>query len=258
MSEMSAADSGAINDARDEGAENIPAIGLYTRVELLNKEKHGKLCMKPMESMAFASKMNSIVVTVSEFSSAARDYPIVFAEANDKIMPYAVTGYKQNENVYVDENGHWRPNHYIPAFLRRYPFIFMENSESNSLSLCIDLDCPLLSEQDGEPLYEGDKPSHLIEKAVEFSKAFHAEAEKTAQFCNHMKELDLFMIQNAKFKTPDEKGAEETVVAGFMVIDEKRLEALSDEEFLKLRKTKALGLIYSHLLSMRSWANVMN
>lgn len=258
MTEMSAAETGAISDTREEGAEDTPATGLYSRVEMLNNERHSRLCMKPMENMGFASQMNSIVLTVSEFSSAARDYPIVFAEADGKIMPYAVTGYKQNENVYIDEDGHWRPNHYIPAFLRRYPFIFMENPENNSLSLCIDLDCPFLSDEGGELLYEDGKPTQLVEKAVEFSKAFHVEADKTALFCNHMKELDLFVIQNAKFKTPDEQGAQETVVAGFLVIDEKRLEALSDEEFLKLRKTKALGLIYSHLLSMRSWASVMS
>ncbi len=258
MSETSVAETGAISDAREEGSEEIPTTGLYRQVEMLNKERHNKLRMKPMENMSFAEQMNSIILTVSEFSSAARDYPIVFAEANGKIMPYAVTGYKQNENVFIDKNGYWRPNHYIPAFLRRYPFIFMENPESNSLSLCIDLDCPFLSEEQGEPLYEEGKPSQLVEKAVEFSKAFHVEADKTALFCNHMKELDLFVIQNAKFKTPDKEQAEETVVAGFMVIDEKRFEDLPDEEFLKLRKTKALGLIYSHLLSMRSWANVMS
>ena len=245
-------------NAGEETQATAQGAGLYSQVELLSKERHKDLRMLPMDNLAFAAQLNSIVLTVSEFSPAARDYPIVFAENNGKIMPYAVTGFRQNENVYIDDEGKWRPNHYIPAFLRRYPFIFMENPEGNSLALCIDVACPFLSKEQGEPLFEEDKPSELTDKAVEFAKAFHAEADKTTQFCKHMKELDLFVTQNAKFKTPNEEEGQETVVAGFLVIDEKRLDALSEEEFLKLRKTKALGLIYSHLLSMRSWANVLS
>ncbi|MCV6575461.1 MAG: SapC family protein [Cohaesibacter sp.] len=258
MNKMSAATAQAADEIDRENKKPSRDSALYRRVERLNGEQHNALRMLPMERMDFATSLNSIVLTVSEFSSAARDYPIVFAQSNDKIMPYAITGYKQGENVYVDEEGHWRPNHYIPAFLRRYPFIFMENDQGTGFSLCLDMDCPFLSTESGEPLYEKGQPSALIEKAMEFSKAFQTEAEKTAAFCAQLKALDLFITQNARFKMSQEAGGEEVVVAGFMVIDEKKLNTLSDDVFVDLRKTRALGLIYSHLVSMGSWADVVS
>ena len=123
------------------------------------------------------------LLMTTEFASAALNYPIVFAKMGDKVMPFVVTGYKQGSNIYVDEDGKWRENFYIPAFVRRYPFIFAENKEQNNLALCIDANCPGLNKEEGEPLYEDGKPAALTLRALEFSKNYHNGRAKDRSDC---------------------------------------------------------------------------
>lgn len=228
--------------------------GLYAHVEPLQAGRHGDLFLKKKTDYSFARKMNSILLTTTEFPMAAQHYPIVFARIDEAFMPFAVTGYKQGENLHIDEEGQWRENFYIPAFVRRYPFIFMENHAEESLSLSIDRDCPGLNSEEGEPLYTDGKPSELINRALDFSKAYHVEAQKTRQLTKKLEEADLLVERNANFTLP---GGETSLVSGFSIIDEQKLNGLEDEAFLALRKGNALAQIYCHLLSMRSWGNIL-
>lgn len=227
---------------------------LYKNIEPLNLEQHGALRLKPFEDLRFAKCMNSILLSSTEFASAALSYPIVFAPIGADMMPFAVTGYKEGDNIYVGEDGQWRADHYVPAMIRRYPFIFMEDKDQDTLALCIDRGCEALDDEAGQPLFEDGKPTQLIENALEFSKAFHLEANKTRQFCKQLEALDLFVARNAQFTLPD---GEKTSISGFSVIDEQKLNGLDDQAFLALRQSGALAAIYCHLMSMRSWGNVL-
>ena len=231
-----------------------PEHPLYSNVEPLVVEKHAELRIRPMTDFAFASGLNSILLTAAEFPAASQFYPIVFAKIDNEIMAFAVTGYKKGENIYVDRKGRWRENFYIPAFIRRYPFIFLENKQANNLALCVDKDCPFLSETEGQPLYKDGKPSEVTQKALEFAKSFHIEAQKTQQLCKLLDEKGLLVERNANFTLADGQKAS---VSGFWVIDEAKLNGLSDEDFLSLREHGFIGAIYCHLLSMRSWGSVL-
>ncbi|MCT4656496.1 MAG: SapC family protein [Cohaesibacter sp.] len=228
---------------------------IYSKVEPLNAERHGALKLKAVADQAHVRSMNSVMLTTTEFPSAAQNYPIVFAKVEDSFVPFVVTGYKQGENLYVGEDGRWREDSYIPAFVRRYPFTFMEDTEKGSLTLCIDAASSLLSEEEGELLYKDGKPSELIDNALAFTKAFHLEAEKTKIFCKQLVEADLLVEQNANFTLP---GNETAVISGFSIVDEKKFSELDDEAFLALRKTGALDAIYCHLISMRSWGEILS
>nr|MCH9819506.1 SapC family protein [Gammaproteobacteria bacterium] len=70
----------------------------------------------------FADKINSVVLAGIEFVEASKDYPIVFAKAGEEDVPVALLGLRATGNLYLDAKGHWLPDHYVPAFVRRYPF----------------------------------------------------------------------------------------------------------------------------------------
>src|SRR5262245_19999312 len=73
----------------------------------------------------------------AEFSSAALEYAIVFGDKGDVVMPVAVLGVRTDENLYVTMQGGWQAK-YIPAFVRRYPFVFFSRDEGKTFTLCID------------------------------------------------------------------------------------------------------------------------
>ena len=77
-----------------------------------------------------------VPLTVTEFSAAALSYPIIFV-GNDK-TPVAVMGVRQNENEYIDATGQPDPDTYLPAFVRRYPFVFMQADTDGDYLLAID------------------------------------------------------------------------------------------------------------------------
>src|SRR3546814_20501679 len=76
---------------------------------------------------AFAKEGHAIPLTVGEFPLAAVTGPIIFV-GEDK-LPIAVMGLNGGANMFVGENGLFEPGVYIPAYVRRYPFVFANRSE---------------------------------------------------------------------------------------------------------------------------------
>src|SRR5262245_41509961 len=91
----------------------------------LDPVRHAKAGLKNRDDFGFARGTNAIALTGAEFASAARAYPIVFSAAAP-VVPFAVVGLRDGDNLFLDAAGNWREDTYIPAYVRRYPFIFFE------------------------------------------------------------------------------------------------------------------------------------
>ncbi|NIR58894.1 MAG: SapC family protein, partial [Gammaproteobacteria bacterium] len=63
------------------------------------------------------------------FASAGLDYPIIFT-GPDRV-PLAVLGMRAGQNLFIGDDGVYEPNRYVPAFIRRYPFVFAEDKANN-------------------------------------------------------------------------------------------------------------------------------
>ena len=241
--------SGASKDTAAKGA-----APLYSSVMVLHNEQHSKLKLATKTDYSFANGLSSILLTTSEFASAAGDYPIVFAEQDGGLLPFAVTGYQPGENLYVDDKGRWREDTYIPAFARRYPFIFSASGDGKQLSLCVDANSSLLSEKKGEALYEDGKPSSVANRALKFCKLYHDEVQFTREICAQIAEADILDNRSADITTPDGKKSAGT---GFKMVNERKLREMDADKFIALRDSGALNSIYCHLLSMRVWKNLL-
>jgi hypothetical protein len=44
------------------------------------------------------------------------------------VQPIAILGLKTDQNSYLDSEGRWKAR-YLPAFVRRYPFVFSQSNE---------------------------------------------------------------------------------------------------------------------------------
>jgi len=226
----------------------------YQSVTPLNSANNGDLQMIPAKNAAFAATANSIVLAAAELPQAAMDYPIVFSKFGENVAAFAVTGYNSGENTYVDEDGKWRDGCYIPAYVRRYPFILIEDSENDTLSLAADLTSDMLGTEAGTAIYADGKPTEAATSAMNFCLAYHNELKKSDAIFKQIDEAGVLIERSADVTTKD---GDKARIGGFMIVDENKLSELDDETFLSLRKSGALNLIYCQLWSMRVWNNLL-
>jgi len=197
-----------------------------------------------------------IPLMAAEMPQAARSYPIVFSGPNN--MPLAVTGLKADENLFVDADGNWAAGHYVPAYVRRYPFVLAGDDADEQLTLCIDMNAPMVAKRGDEGAHEiftqDGEASEFTQNALRFCEEFQAMFNVTRTLVTEIVAQDILMDQQSKVTLPD--GTSHNIT-GFKGIDEAKLNALDDDAFLKLRKTGALGAIYCQLASSNTWQSLL-
>jgi hypothetical protein len=84
---------------------------------------------------------------------------------------------------------------------------------------------------------------------LSFLKEFQRQFERTQDYCNKLKALDLLDSSQLQFTIP---GSAEKTLRGFMSVNRDKLKALSPPLLSELAQTDALELTYTHLLSMNN------
>ena len=226
----------------------------YGKPEPLSVEAHGALGVDPVEKpYGFVSQTNLVPLTVTEFAPAALSYPVIFI--GDARMPVAVMALRGGENLFVNDAGEFRPEAYIPAYVRRYPFVFANDEVQKRLILCVDRDAPFIKDGGATPLFVDGKPSPYVEQAMEFCNNFELERQRTDAFVKLLIDLDLLDTREAVFtpRNPDGASAAPQKIAEYFAVSEDKLKALPVEKLAELRDNGALGQIYAHLVSLLGW-----
>lgn len=221
----------------------------YERASALSRERHQHLKVDPRpHDFSFARPTNSVLVAVSEFREAARDYPIVFVGGEGGgYTVAALVGLGDKDNLMIGEDGRWEAGTYIPAFARRYPFILASTAGSDDMVVCVDEACAGLGAERGEALFAQDgSPSPYLDKVVDFLKLFHQDMTRTAQFAQRLHSLGLLSQRVVNV----ERDGKRQVLEGVWTVDEARLAALDDAQLLQLARSGDLSLIYAHLASL--------
>lgn len=228
---------------------------IYGQVEALNKKRHLDWSIKAGNNYNFAKQVNSVPLMAVEFPNASEDYSIVFAGDGDEVLPVVVMGVREDENLYIDEAGSWKSN-YVPAFIRRYPFVFASTDEEKTLTLCLDENYDGCNQEGrGERLFDADgEQTQYLTKVVDFLQDYQAHYKRTQVFCKKLNELELLEDMGAKFTLPS---GEERTLTGFKVINREKLKSIPQEELLALFANDGLELIYRHLHSMRNLSKVL-
>ena len=241
----------------DTTAQNAGLSGnvlFYSQPEPLSVEAHGKLGVDPVDKpYAFAGVTNLVPLTVTEFAPATLSYPVIFA--GEARQPVAVMGLRSGENLFVSDEGDFRPEAYIPAYIRRYPFVFANDDAQKRLILCVDRGAAFLKEGGQTPLFDGDQPSAYVQQAMEFCNNFEQERQRTEAFVALLTELDLFESKEAVFtpRNPDGTAGAPQKLAEYFAVSEDKLKTLPAEKLAELRDNGALGQIYAHLVSLLGW-----
>lgn len=239
--------------AATETPPTEPVAGMplfYTNPVPLDARRHANLALKPAFGLEFTKTVNAVPINMIEMPQICHFYPIAFSpDAN--ATPVALVGLRDNENLFVNGKGEWEPEAYIPAYIRRYPFIFSEIPDSDQLTLCIDLNDTVTEEGGEQKFFDAEgKGTALAQNALEFCKSYHAAAQQTVEFSKMLADSDMLVERRAEVNVI---GNRRISFSGFKIIDEQKLAQLDDKTFLEWRQKGYLPFLYAHLFSGAQW-----
>ena len=238
-----------------QGGTTAAALPLFYRdPRPLDAAADGDIALRRDGGYRFAAGTNSVPVVASEMQVACRHLPIVFTDGE---VPQAVCllGLRNGENLLVDDAGRWEAGVYVPAYVRRYPFIFMENADRSQNTLCIDHAADAVAAGGDTPLFDGGEPTEATRAALEFCRDFQAQHAFTTEFARAVRDAGLLIDNRADVTLNDGRRLS---LGGFKVIDRARFDALGDEVFLHWRSRSWLPLAYAHFVSTGTWGALVD
>jgi hypothetical protein len=196
-----------------------------------------------------------VALTTVEFAKACHEYPIVFVQEAETITPVAVLGLKNKQNLFVDEKGQWNAD-YIPAYVRRYPFILARQSEASDYTVCIDEAYSGFNRDSGERLFrDNGEQSDYLKKVLNLVREYQAYSQRTSEYANRLLDWDLLQSLQANVEM---RMGDKMSLTGFMAVDQKKLKSLAPEKLANLMQHDELGLIYYHLLSLNNFGRLVD
>ena len=227
----------------------------YEHAVPVSGQRHRDWSLDARTEYEFAGQTNAVPLAAVEFPVAAMEYAIVFMGSEEAVLPAVILGLKPDENVYLDEQGKWNAS-YIPAFVRRYPFVFSKSKDEGKLLLCIDEEYSGWNQEDrGKRLFDANaERTEYLDNILKFMQEYQKQSDRTQAFCRKLKALDLLEPMTARFKLPS---GDKAALTGFMAIDRDKLKALPGEKLAELAGTGELELMYVHLQSMRNFSAML-
>jgi len=221
----------------------------YQDLMPLNSRDHAEWKSRTTDKAPWLAGFHAVPLTVEEFPAAARNFPIVFSSGENPV-PLALLGLNEGVNVFVEDDGTVSENIYVPAYVRRYPFLLARlTPESEELSLCFDPTCDLIGEfEDGRPLFENGEASDLTKGLLEFCEQFEQAGMKTQAFVEELAKHKLLMDGEVAIQ---QEGVEAPFVyRGFQMIDQSKLREVRGDVLRTWNQNGLLPLIYAHLFSL--------
>lgn len=226
---------------------NLPMF--YNDLMPLNSRDHATWKAKNADAAPWLVGQHAIPLTAEEFPQAARHYPIIFA-SGDNPVPLALMGLNEGVNVFVDEEGKVTQPIYIPAYVRRYPFLLAKlNPNSEELSLCFDPSSGLLGDsEDGQALFADGQPSEATQAALGFCEQFEQAGQRTQAFIDELKKHDLLMEGEVAIQQPGND--QPFVYRGFQMVNQEKLREVRGDVLRGWAQSGLLPLLYAHLFSL--------
>lgn len=230
------------------------------RLERVGAASHRGLAFRPAPDFAFASRAGMVPIVAAELSLAALNYPLAFLptppaspqeDGQETVELVGLLSLEEKRNLFVAANGAWLTD-FVPASIGTYPFRYRPGSNGGHAALYADMASGLLGhgpEHGGEPLFGPDgKPSARMRQIVGALQAFEKSRRLTQKVCGQVLRAGLLVPWGQTKDAPS--------LSRLLRVDEPRLMKLGLRELDALRKSGALLLIYSHLISLAGLARL--
>jgi hypothetical protein len=221
----------------------------YKSAVPVSRARHGDWAVEVDATYGFSGEINSVPLMAVEFPQAASEYAIVFAGTENEVLPAVILGMRGNENLFLNKDDHWGAK-YVPAFVRRYPFVF--SLQDDRFVLCVDEGFPGFNQEGrGQRLFGADgNPTPYVDTVLKFLQEYQAQFLRTQRFCARIKELDLLEPMQAQITVGT---SERLSLGGFMAVNREKVKNLSGDKLAELARTDELELLFLHLQSMRNF-----
>lgn len=226
---------------------NLPL--LYNDLMPLSSVEHASWRVGEMADVNFIKGQHAIPVTVDEFALVQRHYPIIFSSGENPV-PLALMGLNEGINTFVGEDGKVTDPVYLPAYIRRYPFLLAKlRPDTDELSLCFDPTSNVIGAfETGEELFIDGQTTPAITRIMGFCEEFEQSGMKTGQFMAELTEQKLLMEGEVSIQIDGQE--QPFVYRGFQMIDETKLRDLRGDVLRKMMQSGMLPLIHAHLFSL--------
>ena len=217
----------------------------------------------------FAERMHLIPVSCSEFYFVARDYPIIFIPTQvpsntvgaerTTFLPTALLGLEPDENLLI-KNHAWEDNHYVPAYLRRFPFCVTRivnntNDSSKPTQTLICVEQTWLDQENGSVLFDDqEQATTQWQPMLSLINEFEEDLQRTQALCDLLAEHQLIVpfTFNAELTT-----GRKFNLGGMYRVDEEKLAALPQAALQSLIQKGAMRRIYEHISSLETFRRLL-
>jgi len=222
---------------------------LYNDLVPLSSVDHAGWRMRQMSSLEFIAGTHAVPVTTEEFAVVQRRMPIVFSSGPDPV-PLALMGLNEGVNTFVGADNMPPPDLYLPAYIRRYPFMLARlTPENEDMSLCFDPTPGLLGDfEEGLELFDGQEASEQTKQTLAFCEQFEQAARRTGQFMTDLVATGL--LEEGEVTITNEALPQPFVYRGFQMVNEQKLRDLRGDQLRKMSQSGMLMLVYAHLFSL--------
>ena len=220
---------------------------MYNNIELITKDNHKDAGVANVEGYARAKELTSSMITMSEFYQSCKNYPIVFTKNEEEgWFSVALLGLEK-ENKFLDKKGVWKEGCYIPAYIRRYPFIYIKNEDD--LLLGFDADHKVKKEQAGERHFfdEKEETTPFVTNVLTFMNQVQNSTKATKEFIETLVEMEVLEESAISGKNAEGK---EISLNGFWILKEEKLDKLTKKNKAKLCEKNYMQAITAHLISL--------
>lgn len=228
-----------------------------TQIKALDKVAHKNL--KVGQDLKFSHMKSSHVLplVLHEIVQASQSYPVLFVKDQNtgQFKVVGLVGLRPGENLFAGKDA-WDGD-YVPLQVRTYPFLLIKNPKNEDEAvLCIDEDSEFVGDAEGELLFseDGEQTEFLKNKSqavVDVAQRAHV----TEQFIEYLISKNLLSQKKLTIRVSEDEQSYD--LTGFYVIDEQKLNQMSDEDFLEMRKKGVLPAIYAALMSSMQVQNLV-
>ncbi len=226
----------------------------FTSVVGVNPTEVPDLRLDKATGFRFAAAAQWVPIGLGEFEAAARSYPILFTTGPDPV-PVVLVGLDARGNLFVNPEGVWQPDAYIPAYVRSYPFVLIDDQQSGATYIGMEAGAEALKNPDATRLFEDGKPTATLNDAVSLCTSSRANINAATALAKALAAAGVLEEEEAAVTFT---GGGELRIRGFQLVRPDRLAAVSDAVFLDWRQRGWIGPIYAHMHSAGAWTKLID
>jgi len=222
----------------------------YKKPVLLRSGPNARSGLTAPNGYGFARGAVAVPIGVDEFPRAARHYPIMFVA--DDLVPVVVLGVNPGTNLFVEPDSSWRHGHYVPAYVRRYPFTLTAMPGCTEQMLAVDTASERfvrnVDRAEGASRFFDDEgqPTEMACSAMACCQAYRDESQRAEAFAEALQQAE-FLVRRppATARLPDD--------SGFLNVDDQVFRKLTELSVTRWQRDSWLLLMALAIASARNW-----